>query len=241
MDINHSDQIFPELIKDLLSYEEEKYNHVLKTYFTEDAVLTHPILNVEGRENIRKVFRVWTLLNKQPPEIINKDHLIFNGITAVVNVKQHLRPRLFPFLHFAVPSVTVLRFREGDDGLSYIVKQEDNWTLEGLIRSVPLINWWYENVVRVFVGNMVTSMGSFLATANIATSQLTIAANHIHQHGGDAVVQGQNRAYKYGSDLANNVTSVINRTKNSMGINFGTKGSENQYYITNGEATLETS
>ena len=68
---------FSELIKNLLSYEEENYKDVLTTYFVEDAILTHPILNVEGRENIRKVFRVWTLLNKQPPEIINKDHLIF--------------------------------------------------------------------------------------------------------------------------------------------------------------------
>jgi ketosteroid isomerase-like protein len=68
---------FSELVKDLLSYEEEKYNQVLKKYFTEDAVLTHPILNVQGRENIRKVFRVWTSLNKQPPEITNKDHLVF--------------------------------------------------------------------------------------------------------------------------------------------------------------------
>jgi hypothetical protein len=165
-------------------------------------------------------------------------YIIISGITAVVNVKQHLCPRIFPFLHFAVPSVTVLRFREGDDGFSYIYKQEDNWTLEGLIRSVPLINWWYENVVRAMVGNMVTNMGSFLASANRATSQLTIAANHIHQHGGDAVVEGQNRAYKYGSDIANNVTSVFNRT---IGINFGTKGSDNHHYITNGEASLETS
>lgn len=69
--------LFLALIADLLSYEEEKYNHVLKTYFTEDAVLTHPILNVQGRENIRKVFRVWTSLNKQPPEMTNKDHLVF--------------------------------------------------------------------------------------------------------------------------------------------------------------------
>jgi hypothetical protein len=100
MDLNQSDQVLPgknfveirnhrnkinylfliyllALISDLLSYEEEKYNYVLKTYFTEDAILTHPILNVQGRENIRKVFRVWTSLNKQPPEMINKDHLVF--------------------------------------------------------------------------------------------------------------------------------------------------------------------
>ena len=68
---------FSEIIEDILSYDEIRYKHVLETYFTEDAVLTHPILNVQGRHNIRKVFRVWTLLNKQKPEMINKDHLVF--------------------------------------------------------------------------------------------------------------------------------------------------------------------
>src|ERR1043166_1924439 len=121
----------------------------------------------------------------------------FSGFTAVVRVKQHLRPRIFPFLHFSVPSVTVLRFRENDDGLFYIYKQEDNWTLEGLVRSVPLINWWYENVVCEMVGSMATNMGSFLASANKGHTQLTIAANHIQQHSGDIMKQGQSRAYKY--------------------------------------------
>lgn len=242
MDLNRADELLPDLIENLLSYDEERYKYVLEAYFLEDSILTHPILNVQGRENIRKVFRVWTLLNKQPPEIINKDHLIFNGSTAVVNVKQHLRPRMFPFLHFTVPSVTVLRFKEEDNGLSYIYRQEDNWTLDGLIKSIPLVNWWYENVVRVFIGNMATSVGSFLATANKATSHLTITAGHIQQHGGDAMVEGQIRAYKYGSDLANNFTSVINKTKNSMGVkllNFRTRNSENQQYITDGEASPE--
>ena len=63
--------LIPELIENLLSYEEVKHKHVLTTYFTEDAVLTHPILNVEGRENIRRVFCVWASLNKQSPEITN--------------------------------------------------------------------------------------------------------------------------------------------------------------------------
>ncbi len=140
-----------------------------------------------------------------------------------------------------MPSVTVLRFRVEDDGLSYICKQEDNWTLEGLIRSVPLINWWYENVVRIYVGHMVMGVGSFLATANQATSKLTLAANDIRQHGGDAMVQGQNRAYQYGSDLANNFSSVINKTKKSIGIG-ETKSieSQQQYYLINSEASPET-
>jgi hypothetical protein len=236
MDLSNSEEILPDLIDNLLSYEEEKYKDVLTTYFTEDAVLTHPILNVEGRDNIRKVFRVWTSLNKQPPK---PTHLVFNGYTAVVNVEQHLRPRIIPFLHFSVPSVTVLKFREGDDGLAYIYKQEDNWTLEGLIRSVPLINWWYDNVVCEMVGSMAINMGSFLASANKGHYHLAIAANDVQQQGGDAMKQGQHRAIKYGTDLVNNVNSVFNKTRN-LGLSFR-KGSENHHYITSGEDIPEDS
>ncbi|CAG8542803.1 15815_t:CDS:2 [Funneliformis caledonium] len=237
MDLNDIDAILPEIIREILSYDEGIYKKVLDLYFTDDAILTHPILNVQGKRNIRKVFQVWTLLNKQQPEVTNTRDLVWNDNTAIINVTQHLRPRIFPFLHFAVPSVTILRFREEDDGFFYIYKQEDNWTLEGLINSVPLINWWYENVVRVYVGHMVTSVGSFLATANQATSRLTIAANDIRQHSGEAMSQGQDRALQYGHDLANNVSSVISKTKESIGI----KGLENQqhYYMTNGEASPE--
>ncbi|CAI2176884.1 6465_t:CDS:2 [Funneliformis geosporum] len=234
---NIDNTIITEIIPGILSYDEEEYKSVLESFFTVDAVLTHPILNVQGRHNIRKVFQVWTLLNKKPPKVTNTEHFVCNENTAVINVTQYLCPRIFPFLHFAVPSVTILRFREEKDGFYYIYKQEDNWTLEGLINSVPLINWWYENVVRVYVGHMVMNVGSFLATANQATSRLTIAANDIRQHSGEAMTQGQDRAYKYGHDLANNVSSVISKTKKSIGI----KGSENQqhYYMTNGEARPE--
>lgn len=31
----------------------------------------HPALTIEGRYNIRKVFRVWTSLNKDEPEVTN--------------------------------------------------------------------------------------------------------------------------------------------------------------------------
>ncbi|CAG8570796.1 1074_t:CDS:2 [Racocetra fulgida] len=158
MDQKRAGDILTEIIEDLFSYDEDRYKHVLETYFVENAKLSHPLLNVEGTHNIRKVFRVWTSLNCIPPEVAD------------------------------VPK---------EDGLFYIEKQEDNWTLEGLIQSVPLINWWYDCVVRVVVGDLVARAGSFLATANQATSHLAVKANEIRDNGHSAIAQGQNTAKEY--------------------------------------------
>ena len=29
-----------------------------------------------------------------------------------------------------------------------IYSHQDSWTLEGIVQSVPLLGWWYDNVVR---------------------------------------------------------------------------------------------
>ncbi|CAI2173986.1 12409_t:CDS:2, partial [Funneliformis geosporum] len=155
------EQTIPDIVVDLLSYDESAYKRVLDHYFTDDAALSHPFLTVNGTHNIRKVFRVWTTFNKQEPEFQRED-IIFDGAMAVVSYKQHLRPRIFPLIHFVVPSITTLRFHQENDGLLYICKQEDSWTLEGLIQSVPLVNWFYENLIRkLVVGRLITGTVPF--------------------------------------------------------------------------------
>ncbi|CAG8441751.1 3778_t:CDS:2 [Funneliformis mosseae] len=166
MDPNYSDQIILEIVRDLFSYDEAAHKRVLDHYFTDDAVLSHPFLTVDGTHNIRKVFRVWTTFNQQEPEFKIKEDVVFDGVTAVISVKQHLRPSIFPLIHFAVPAITTLRFRQESDKLLYIYRQEDNWTLEGLIQSVPLVNWFYENLIRkLVVGRLIIGTGSLISSA----------------------------------------------------------------------------
>ncbi|CAG8438082.1 8874_t:CDS:2 [Diversispora eburnea] len=188
MDKNRAEDIFPEICDGLFSYDEKKYKEILENYFVDDAKLSHPLLNVEGTHNIFRVFRVWTSLNLQPPQI--DEYPIFDVENAFIRVTQHFRPRILPFVHLSIPSVTILKFRKADNGLYYIVKQEDNWTLEGLIQSVPLINWWYDNVVRVVMGGLFTRVGSFLDTANVATYRLT-------ENSHEAISHGQTKAKEY--------------------------------------------
>ncbi|RIA89134.1 hypothetical protein C1645_806418 [Glomus cerebriforme] len=167
MDLRFSDQTLPEIVSDLLSHDEAIYKKVLDTYFIEDAILTHPFLNVYGTHNIRKVFRVCATFNKSEPEIQDKEDVVFDGTTAIINIKQHLCPRVLPFIHFVVPSITTLKFRKENDGLYYVYKMEDNWTLEGLIQSVPLICWCYENILRkLFFGKLITGTGFLIDKAS---------------------------------------------------------------------------
>ncbi|KAG0206858.1 hypothetical protein BGX28_001793 [Mortierella sp. GBA30] len=58
----------------LTSYDEEMHKEILEDFFTDDAKYIHPALTVEGKYNIRKVFRVWTSLNKDEPEVT---HIVF--------------------------------------------------------------------------------------------------------------------------------------------------------------------
>ncbi|CAJ0918883.1 15920_t:CDS:2 [Entrophospora sp. SA101] len=230
-----SAEIFPEILGDLLSYTESRYKRVLELYFTEDAKLTHPLLNVEGTHNIRKVYRVWTSLNAQEPEI--KEYPIFNGDTAIIHLVQHLRPRILPFIHFEVPSVTILRLREDvKTGLLYIYRQEDDWTLEGLIQSVPIINWWYEKVVRVVIGGLIACTGGLISAANSATSRLTIRASEFRN---TTVSQGQSRALSMAYALTDSVKSQFQFAQESVLNQYDkVRGVEKDTYI-NGSKDLE--
>jgi hypothetical protein len=132
------------LANKLTSYDEIMHKEILEDFFTDDAKYIHPALTVEGRYNIRKVFRVWTTLNKDEPEVT---HIVFDGHTAVISLVQNLRPRVFPLIHLEVPATTTLLFKDTPEG-PMIYSHQDSWTLEGIVQSVPLLGWWYDNVVR---------------------------------------------------------------------------------------------
>lgn len=70
-----------------------------------------------------------------------------SGHTAIISLVQNLRPRLFPLLHLQVPATTTLLFKDTPAG-PMIYSQQDSWTLEGIVQSMPLLGWWYDHVVR---------------------------------------------------------------------------------------------
>lgn len=202
-----------QIVRDLLSYDEARHRNVLEKYFAEDARLSHPLLTVEGTHNIRRVFRVWTSLNSQEPTI--EETPVSDGKEAIVSVTQHLRPRMLPFLHLAVPAQTRLRFKQTENGNWIIYSQEDTWTLDGLIQSVPLVAWWYENVVRVVMGKIVSNAGSFLQTANQATTQLTTRAGEIGSKSREAFSEYQAQGYSLVKPYSARVGSFVGPIKDT--------------------------
>jgi hypothetical protein len=61
---------------------------------------------------------------------------IFIRQTAVIHLTHNLSPSVLPkFMSLQIPAITTLYFRETecDSGLLKIYRQDDSWTLEGLL------------------------------------------------------------------------------------------------------------
>ncbi|KAI9322471.1 hypothetical protein BX666DRAFT_1845367, partial [Dichotomocladium elegans] len=99
-----------------------------------------------------------------PPTV---DNVCFNGQTCVTYLTQHVCPRAFPFVKLDVPVIVTLHFQETDvdSGLLKISSHKESWTLEGILQAVPLISLWYEHVVRVMMGRLLTSTGEVIHSA----------------------------------------------------------------------------
>lgn len=126
------------------------------------------------------MYTVWQALNRKEPTITN---IVFDGHTAVIHLIHNLTPRLFPsFIQLQVPAITTLYFRETecDSGLLKIYRQEDSWTLEGLIQSVPLVSFWYNHVLRVVMGKLLTTTGDIINSAIQQAQKISIQQKNQH-------------------------------------------------------------
>ncbi|KAG0171923.1 hypothetical protein DFQ28_000788 [Apophysomyces sp. BC1034] len=199
-----STALITSIIEDLFSYSTIRRRRILEYYFFPDAVLTSPVMSTEGVLNIQYVYTVWQALNRQEPTITN---IVFDGRTAVVHLTQHLSPCIFPrFVRLQVPAITTLHFRETerDSGLLKIYKQEDSWTVEGLIQSVPLVSFWYNHVLRVVMGKLVTTTGDLLDAAFTHARRMSLRGREIQRVGRDMAVENMERLEKYRTSLHEN-------------------------------------
>jgi hypothetical protein len=196
----------------LTSYDEEMHKEILDDFFTDDAKYIHPALTVEGRYNIRKVFRVWTSLNKDEPLVTD---IVFDGHTAVISLVQNLRPRLFPFLHLQVPATTTLHFEESPIG-PMIVSHQDSWTLEGIVQSMPLLGWWYDHMVRNMLGTVLTSAGGFLHTANQTSGYLQYRAEEIQKMSTDIIEKSSAEIQTRSREMTLKAQTMVDQAKDTI-------------------------
>ncbi|SAM03395.1 hypothetical protein [Absidia glauca] len=199
-----SSSLIKNIIEDLFSYNALRRKRILEYYFFNDATLTSPVMSTDGVLNIQYVYTVWQALNRQEPVITN---IVFDGNTAVVHLIQNISPRIFPsFIRLRVPSITTLHFRETeqDSGLLKIYRQEDSWTLEGLIQSVPLISFWYNHVLRVAMGKLVTATGDLLDAAFQHAQKMSMRGREIQRLGRDLAIENMEKLDEYRANLHEN-------------------------------------
>lgn len=179
---DESNNLIKDIVQDLLSYDSVRQKRVFEYYFFRDASLSSPLMSTEGVANIQNVYTVWKSLNREEPTITN---IVFDGKTAVVHLTQNLCPSIFPFVRMKVPAMVTLHFKEteADSGLLKIYREEDSWTLEGLISSVPLISYWYDNVVRVIMGKLFITAGDVIHSAVIQAQKMSLHGKEIQRLG----------------------------------------------------------
>ena len=130
----------------------------------------------------------------------------------MIHLIHNLSPTLLPsFVKLKVPAITTLHFRETecDSGLLKIYKQEDSWTLEGLLQSVPLISFWYNHVLRVVMGKLMTATGDILDSAVNHAQKMSMQSREIQQIGHSLAVENLEKLDEYRSDLKTNYIEGI--------------------------------
>ncbi|KAI8373880.1 hypothetical protein BD560DRAFT_393848 [Blakeslea trispora] len=196
-----SSNLMTSLIQDLFSYNTIKRKRVFEYYFFSNATLTSPVMSTEGVDNIQHVYTVWQTLNRKPPSI---DNIVFDGTTAVIHLTHHLSPTVLPsFIQLQVPAITTLRFRETecDSGLLKIYRQEDSWTLEGLLQSVPLVSYWYDHILRMLMGKILSAAGDIVDSAISHAQKMSMQGREIQQFGQELAIENMERLEEYRVDL----------------------------------------
>ncbi len=161
------------------------------------------------------------------------NHSFFFSHTAVIHLTHNLSPTILPsFINLQVPAITTLHFRETecDSGLLKIFKQEDSWTLEGklvkiwfitithqislgLLQSVPLISFWYNHVLRVVMGKLMTTTGDILDSAVNHAQKMSMQSREIQQIGHELAIENLEKLDEYRSDLKINYLQGIESWK----------------------------
>lgn len=138
----------------------------VEKYFTEDAVLHHPLLVTKGREAIKgiyKMVRVQTIDQK-----IEFHAVMFNEdkTQVTVDLTEHMNGRICSLRSSRVSLRLLVRLHlvQGTDRKYRIRKQEDNFTSEAGVIGLPFIPGFTTLAlpIRVLAGFWMGSLGRFL-------------------------------------------------------------------------------
>lgn len=90
---------------------------------------------------------------------------------------------MFPWIKIALPVTVVLEFKETDkdSGLLKIETHQEQWTIEGILKAIPFVSFWYDHVVRTMIGKLLSATGEAVYTATETASLLVLRSKEIEE------------------------------------------------------------
>ncbi|KAI7855300.1 hypothetical protein BDC45DRAFT_505889 [Circinella umbellata] len=152
-----SDVLIKNIVQDLFCYDTVKRKRILEFYFIKEAIMITPFMAARNIQEITNIYGIWQNINRTEPTITN---IVFDGRTAVIHYIQNICPAVLPTSRYTlkVPAITTLYFKERD-GLIKIYKQQDSWTLEGIMETLPMASFWYTRIIRVLLAKVAAVAG----------------------------------------------------------------------------------
>ncbi|KNC98277.1 uncharacterized protein SPPG_06674 [Spizellomyces punctatus DAOM BR117] len=136
------------LLNGMVTTDQSLARKTLETYYTEDVVMIHPYLIANGREEMWRVFEMWTGYNAiLTPELFN---LTFNekDSTAILEFAQNFYPKaLGGVVPLKVRLLSVVKWRETPQGKK-IYYHRDVHIPTSFIQYTPFIGPIYDTTYR---------------------------------------------------------------------------------------------
>lgn len=78
-----------------------------------------------------------------------------------------------------------------------------------MLQSVPLISFWYDHVVRLMMGKIVTATGDLLDAAIQQAEKMTLRGQQIQRIGRELAIENIEKLDEYKSELHENYIKGI--------------------------------
>lgn len=79
----------------------------------------------------------------------------------------------------------------------------------GLIQSVPLISFWYNHILRVIMGKLVTATGDLLDAALRHAHEMSMRGREIQRRSRDLAIENMEKLEEYRASLQENYLEGI--------------------------------
>ncbi|EST07631.1 hypothetical protein PSEUBRA_002721 [Kalmanozyma brasiliensis GHG001] len=151
MNASKADQEVKQVVRDLLCRDPVMFNSVINSHFASASTYQGRGLKITGASQLKHAAYLLNALNfGSAAKIEDRDvHWDAASSTAVVQATRFIRPAFFPLFEFAVPTKLVLTFNaeEGEKQTLYCTQWKDEWPLDQLIQSIPIVGKLYSSLL----------------------------------------------------------------------------------------------